>query len=131
MLLTAVYAALVALIFVFLSFRTVLLRDKFKVLLGDGQNPVLRRAIRAHANFAEYVPLALLLLYFVETQTGQRAWVHALGVGLLVARISHAYGVSQVNERLRFRVFGMITTGVVLVACATVLLARNSHPMAA
>ncbi|MGH8076587.1 MAG: MAPEG family protein [Lysobacter sp.] len=129
MLLTPVYASLFALVFVYLSSRTVQLRDRYKVTLGDGDQPVLMRAIRAHANFVEYVPLALLLLYFVETQTEHRAWVNVMGPGLLIARISHAYGISQVGERLRFRVTGMVLTGVVLLVCAIALIAGHMPDM--
>ena len=62
-----VYAALLALLFVLLSIRTIRTRHSRKVALGHGDDPAMLRAMRVHANFAEYVPLALLLIYFVET----------------------------------------------------------------
>jgi uncharacterized protein len=37
-------------------------------------------------------------------------FVHFAGGALLVGRILHAYGVSQVKEKLKFRVAGMILT---------------------
>ena len=107
---TPLYAALLALIFVGLSFRTLLLRRKLGIPIGAGDNPVLARAIRAHANFAEYVPIALLLIIFVEGRTGAGMLVHGLCIALTVGRIIHAYGVSQVKENLRLRISGMILT---------------------
>ncbi len=59
-----VYAALLALLFVLLSIRTIRTRHSRKVALGHGDDPAMLRAMRVHANFAEYVPLALLLISF-------------------------------------------------------------------
>ena len=80
------------------------------------------RAMRVHANFAEYVPFALLLIFLVESSGANPLVVHALGVALLVARLSHAYGVSQQKENFRFRVLGMATTLTVLLLSAIYLL---------
>jgi len=110
MMITPLYAALLALLFVVLSFRTLLLRRKLGVAIGAGENPVLARAIRVHANFAEYVPIALLLIAFLEVQINARLLVHGLCIALIVGRILHAYGVSQVEENFRLRVSGMILT---------------------
>jgi uncharacterized membrane protein YecN with MAPEG domain len=63
MLITPFYAAFLGLGFVTLSILTLRLRRKFKIALGDGGNKQLLRAIRVHSNFAEYVPLALILIY--------------------------------------------------------------------
>ena len=121
-LITPLYAALFALVFVALSVRTLLLRRRFKVAIGTRQQPLLARAARAHANFAEYVPLALLLIYFLEIQTGSRLWVHSLCVALFIGRLCHAYGVSQLEEDFRFRVFGMAMTFTALISAALRLL---------
>ena len=80
------------------------------------------RAMRVHANFAEYVPLSLFLIYLVEASGVNLLIVHALGVALVVARLSHAYGVSQVRENFKFRVFGMASTFSVMLVSALVLL---------
>jgi len=122
---TPIYAALLALLFVFLSLRTIRLRRRHRVALGDGDNPELRRAMRAHANFAEYVPFALLLVYFVERDGAHLALVHALGLALLAGRLLHAWGVSQPREDFRFRVTGMVLSfGVLLTAALLLLLPR-------
>jgi uncharacterized protein len=116
------YAALLAIMFVVLSIRTIRQRRKLKIGLGDAGNKDMQRAIRVHANFAEYVPLCLLMIYWVE-QSGVYAWfVHALCMTLIVGRLSHAYGVSQQRENFRFRIAGMSLTLTVLIACAAHLL---------
>lgn len=117
-----IYAAVLALLFVALSFRTLGLRRRLRIAVGDGGNQTMLRATRAHANFAEYAPLALLLLYFVES-AGMRSWVvHVLCMTLVLGRCSHAYGVSQVDENFVFRVVGMSLTFAVLISAALGLL---------
>ena len=104
------YAGLLAILFFILSARTGNLRRTLKIAVGDAGNIVLLRAMRVHANFAEYVPICLVLVLMVEGQ-GAAAWVvHSLGTCLLVGRIVHAYGVSQVRENLLFRIVGMVLT---------------------
>lgn len=123
-LITPLYAALFGLMFVALTLRVIALRRTYQRSLGDGDQPLLRRAIRVHGNFAEYVPFALLLLYFVELQQRPAVWLHVLGGSLVLARVLHAYGVSQVRERLPFRIAGLTLTMLVMTACALLLLVR-------
>jgi len=118
----ALYASLLAVAFVGLSIRTLRMRRTLKIAIGDAGNPAMLRAMRVHSNFAEYVPLSLLLVFFVEAG-GAPGWVvHALGLCLLAGRCSHAYGVSQVKEDYRFRVFGMAMTFTTLLVSAAYLL---------
>jgi len=128
MLIVPIYASILALLFFILSVRIVRLRHKFRTSLGDAGHLMLQRAIRAHSNFAEYVPLCLLLLYFVEISGANRTFIHGLGICLMLGRISHAYSISQVNESLKFRVIGMALTFFPLLASSIYLLYRNvSH----
>jgi uncharacterized membrane protein YecN with MAPEG domain len=116
------YAGLLALFFVGLSLRTLLMRRRLRIAIGDAGNEALLRAMRVHSNFAEYVPLSLLLIYFVEVTGASPLFVHALGAGILAGRVSHAFGVSQVNENYAFRVFGMAMTLTPIIAAALRLL---------
>src|SRR5690606_35232509 len=59
---TLAFASLNALIFIFLSILVVRGRFKERVSVGAGGKTSLELKIRAHGNFAEYVPLALFLL---------------------------------------------------------------------
>lgn len=124
---TPLYAALLGLIFVALSIRTIGLRRRHRVGIGDGKNIQLQRATRVHANFAEYVPLALLLVYFVETGGAASLRIHILCIALLCGRLLHAYGVSQPRENYRYRTAGMVLTfSVIISACLFLLFARLS-----
>jgi uncharacterized protein len=117
-----IYAALLALFFVYLSIKIVRQRHSLKIGLGDAGNKDILRAMRVQANFAEYVPLSLLMIYLVE-QSGVYAWfTHFLCMSLLVGRLLHAYGLSQSKENFKFRTVGMALTFTVLIASALHLL---------
>ena len=120
---TIIYAALFALFYLFLSFKVISIRKKVQAAIGDGGDIALGRAMRVHANFAEYVPLTLFLIYLLESQQVSSLFIHALYISLFVGRILHAYGVSKVKENLRFRVFGMMTNFSVIFISALYLLA--------
>ena len=118
---TALYAGLLAPLFLLLSVRVIRQRRGAKVAVGDGGDAILLRRMRVHANFAEYVPLALLLMALAESLQTWPWLLHLLGLVLLTGRLSHAYGVSQSKETYAFRVFGMAATltviGVAAAAC--------------
>ena len=116
------YAALLALLFVALSIRVIRTRRRERVAIGDGDNPRLRRIIGVHNNFAQYVPLALLLLAFVEMMAAPLLLVHILCLMLLIGRCVHAYGVSQESENFRFRSLGMRLTFATIALAAAYLL---------
>ncbi|MEY2841999.1 MAG: hypothetical protein RI920_36 [Pseudomonadota bacterium] len=117
-----VYAALLGILFFYLSVRTIGLRRKLQIGIGASDSPEMLRAMRVHANFAEYAPLALLLIYLTEQQAAPALLVHALGLCLLIGRSLHAWGVSQVQERFVFRVTGMaMTFTAMLTSCAWLL----------
>ena len=119
------YAGLLALLFVVLSVRVIRRRRGAKVAIGAGGDALLERAMRVHANFAEYVPLAVVLLALTELQRAPAWLLHALGLLLLVGRLAHAYGVSQEKENFRFRVSGMMATFATLVIAALYLIWRS------
>jgi uncharacterized membrane protein YecN with MAPEG domain len=78
----------------------------------------MERAIRAQANFAEYVPIALILMACLEIN-GAPLWLIAiLGITFVAGRVIHAQGMSQPPPHFRNRVIGMkftITTLIMLV----------------
>ncbi len=119
------YAACLALMFVLISIRVISIRRRLGIPLGTRRNSELLRAARVQANFAEYVPLALILLAFVELES-PAAFVHALAVALIVGRLCHAYGVSREPEDYRYRVTGMSITFAVLVTSALLILAATA-----
>ena len=105
-----IYAALLALFYVYLSARTIGVRRKAKISIGDGGDEEMMRAMRMHANFSEYAPIALILLAFIDLQGGPIWLLHSLGVLFVIARLSHAYGISSVQAPCKFRVAGMVGT---------------------
>jgi uncharacterized membrane protein YecN with MAPEG domain len=114
---TAIYAGLLAFGFILLTARTINARRRYGVSLGTPHRMV-ERAVRAHGNFAEHVPLTLILLALCEAN-GLTAWaLHVLGVALLGARVAHAHGISREPERTAWRVFGTSLTLTVLGASA-------------
>lgn len=115
---TTLWAALLAPVCLWLSLRVIGERRRARVAIGTGGDAALQRAVRAQANFAEYVPFALLLLVLAEAG-GTPGWViHPLGAALLVGRIAHGWGIARQPEDLRFRVGGMMATFTVIAAAA-------------
>lgn len=115
---TAIYASVLAILYIVLSFRVAQRRRKFQVGLGTGESRELERAIRIHGNFAEYVPLALLLLVVYETG-GATGWaVHAAGAALVIARVLHAIGLTQSSGRSAGRFIGTVGTWLVILGLA-------------
>lgn len=119
---TPIYAAILGLIYFALSIQVIKFRRGNKIALGDANKKDFRRIIRAHANFSEYVPICLLLLWFLESLTYSTLTIHVLATLLVIGRLVHAYGISQPNENTRFRVFGMFLTFVVLISCSVRIL---------
>jgi uncharacterized membrane protein YecN with MAPEG domain len=124
---TAGYAAILALLFAVLSALVVTSRVRLRVNHGDGGKPILNRLIRAHANFAEYVPLILLLVALIEAGGVARGAVHALLLPLLVVRTLHPIGMLAPEASLRqfaCRGSAAIVTWLVLIVAAALLLNR-------
>jgi uncharacterized membrane protein YecN with MAPEG domain len=122
MTITPYYAAVVALGFAFLSFRTLRLRRALNIDLGEGGDKRMQRAMRVHANFAEYAPLTLLVILMFEMRGGDPVFVHLFCLMLVVGRLVHALGVSRMSEDYRFRVAGMAMTLTALVGGALAIL---------
>jgi uncharacterized membrane protein YecN with MAPEG domain len=121
---TALYAGFLAILFILLAIRVIRERRGAKVAVGDGGNALLLRRMRVHANFAEYVPFALLLMALAESLLAWPWLIHLQGLSLIAGRVSHAYGVSRTPENFNFRVFGMAVTLTVIGTAAAACLVR-------
>jgi uncharacterized membrane protein YecN with MAPEG domain len=119
-----VYTAILALIFIYLTWRVIKQRRKARVAIGDGNNPALRRAIAVHNNFAQYVPFCLLIITMVELNHASTYIVQGLCITLLLGRLTHAYGVSQEKENLKIRKAGVLLTFTVLAVGSLCLLSQ-------
>jgi uncharacterized protein len=122
MVVTPLYVALLALWLLVLSARVSQLRMRKRIMLGDGGDSELRRVIRGHANFAEYVPVALLLLLVLEASRFSLYVLHALGVMLLVGRLIHGYALCYTSEWRLGRFWGTLLTFVMLASAALLCL---------
>lgn len=115
---TALYAALCGLIVIVLAWFVVRERRGKRVGIGAGGEVSLERAIRAHGNFTEYVPLALILMLVAELGGSAALWLHANGVALVVARVLHAWGLSHATGVSFGRFWGTALTWLVILALA-------------
>jgi len=115
---TILYAGLLGLIAFFLAFKASRTRAATHVDLGDGGNETMLRAMRAHANFVEFVPLCLILIGLMEMAHAPRWLVHTLGIVLVIARILHAQGMYSTSGRSFGRVSGASLQYLVLLAAA-------------
>jgi uncharacterized membrane protein YecN with MAPEG domain len=120
---TALYASLLAVLFLFLSVRVIGWRRQQRVEIGHGEDVQLLRRMRVHANFAEYAPFTLLLMALAENLGPPHVLVHLVGLTLLAGRTMHAYGLSQTPHILKYRVCGMTLTfaamGIAAMICFT------------
>ena len=124
---TAFYLGFLALLYAVLGLQVSRLRRGNRVLFGDGDNIKLRSAIRAHANFAEYVPIIVLMVALLEMSGMPALRVHLLMAALLLARLLHPLGMYVGPRTLQFqicRVGGITLNWLVLVASAILLLRR-------
>ena len=117
------YAGILVLIYVALSFYVIKGRFLNKVSLGDNNLPDMQKRVRVHGNFAEYVPLAVFMIFLsevlmAETLSFANAIVHILCIMLVVGRLSHVWGVMNKDGASLYRAGGMILTFLVLVITA-------------
>ena len=120
---TSIYAGLCGLLMAWLALQTIKSRRANRVKLGDGGNFALQSAIRAQGNFAEYMPIVLILLFLLEYNGMYYLVIHAVGMAFLAGRWIHAQGL--LKDNLRYRMRGMDFTLAILIglAVANILLA--------
>ncbi len=125
--LTSAYAGILGVIFMVLSLWVIGGRGQYRVVHGDGGRAELNRRIRAHANFAEYVPMILVLVGLFEVSGGSRAGVHAMLAPLTLARLMHPVGMLAREgspQQFIFRAPSALATLLVLLAASAMLLSR-------
>lgn len=128
MAITALYASVLALIFVWLSIRVIRIRQTERIEIGTGDNKDLFRLSRVHSNFAEYTPIALVLMALAESLKAPFIAVHIFGLLLLAGRTLHAFGLGK--KVLKIRVAGMVLTFAAIVSAALTCFALSAFYMA-
>lgn len=104
----AVFSSLLVLLLAGLGMNVSLIRMRRKIFIGDGGDKFLGKAIRAHGNSAEHVPLLLVLLLLLGMLDAGATPVMALGATCLVARCVHAGG--RLGNKSLFSVTGATIT---------------------
>jgi len=127
---TLTIAGAAAILHVWLSLRVSRLRRPLKIGVGDGGNDVLMRRMRAHGNFAENVPIFLILLGFLELATGGNLWLWGAAIAFILARILHAFGMDRPGANLP-RLIGISASWLVLLGLGAyaIFVAYQSPPI--
>lgn len=120
---TSIYAGLCGLLMVWLALQTIKVRRANKVKLGDGGDFELQSAIRAHGNFAEYMPITIILLFLLEYNGMHYLVIHVIGIAFLVGRWTHAQGLLKDNLRKRVMGMGFTLNIIIGLAIANIVLA--------
>jgi len=122
---TPVYAGLLGIMLVALSWRIMRMRARLEVMVGDGGERDLNVAVRMQGNFIEYVPMALILLYFNETLGWNPYIIHALAILLIAARVAHVHGMSRENAMGVGRRLGARMTFIIIIAASLMCMASS------
>ena len=91
----AFYAALNGLILLILGMLVTRARVKTQTTILDAGKEEVIRAVRAHANAAEYIPIALLLMIALAWLQAPMWLMHVVGASLTIGRILHGYALHQ------------------------------------
>ncbi len=116
LIITALYASLLALIILWLSYNVVNFRRKKQVDLGDGGHDEGIRHIRAQQNTIEYIPLILILMAVYEINNGLPLILHITGIVLVIARIIYPLGLVAKKGASFGRFYGTLFTWLCLLA---------------
>jgi uncharacterized membrane protein YecN with MAPEG domain len=118
---TSLFAGLLGLIYILITINVIRTRRRLKISLGDDGNPEMQKAISAHSNFHNYVPIFLILLYLIEVnQFVPSSIIIAIGSIFTLGRVLHFRGIVQNNFKLR--VPGMMMTIFPITLCSLISL---------
>ncbi|MCF6442317.1 MAPEG family protein [Pseudoalteromonas luteoviolacea] len=115
---SGLFAAICTLLYIKLSFNVIKLRKSHKVGIGDAGHKDLQANIRAHANFIEYTPLAVILIFILEYQLIGNSILIPIACLFLAGRLLHAKALYDAN--LKMRVIGMGCTFLSLIVMALI-----------
>ncbi|WP_404365628.1 MAPEG family protein [Marinobacter sp.] len=90
---SAVFASVLAVLFIVLGYRVSLFRLKHQKGFGHNNDRDFEAAVRAHANLAEYAPIALILLVVGELNGVSTQLVYWTGLTFVASRLLHAWGM--------------------------------------
>ena len=114
---TLTLTAACALLNLWLALRCARIRLSGRTLHGDGGNALLARRMRAHANYAEYTPIILILFGLVELAIGSPTWLWAGALIYVLARVAHGFGMDADHPTI-WRAGGALLTWLISAALA-------------
>ncbi|WP_417611605.1 MAPEG family protein [Parasphingorhabdus sp.] len=117
---TALAAAICALLLIFMKFKVIGQRVRTETMFGAGEDAKMKMVRGTHANLAENAPIALILMALLEMTSAHHWTLTGLAGLFLIARVLHIYGMYQHhgNGSVRFRQAGVIGTTISIVAMA-------------
>lgn len=116
---TLCLAAAAAIINFWLGQRIGQLRHRLKVSVGTGGHEAIERRMRAQLNFAENVPVVLILLGLIEMTGKGGAWLAPVGAVFMLGRVLHGLGMD--GGKLEWgRMIGTLTTFLTAIGLAVV-----------
>ena len=121
-LVTPLYAGILALLQVFLSWKVVSLRNRYQIRMGDGGHTELTGVVRAHGNLLEYLATGIVLLLLLDIIGFSNPVIHVLGILLVAARLLHLVGIHDPAGASLSRKIGTRLTWVQITACAVLCL---------
>jgi len=95
-------------------------KEQVSVLFGENNKNMIK-AVRAHGNNTEYVPIALLTLLGLGMLNVATWIIHAMGIVLTVGRIAHARGLYVSLGVTNYRLLGQAGTWAAIVFGAAAL----------
>ena len=115
-------AAVFGLLHVIFTLRVGNYRFNSKISLGDGGDRELRNRVRAHGNFIENVPIALLLILLNDLDGAQDSTLVVMGSILLASRLTHYLTIVAVRLPWILRPLSMLGTLGTIPAASLMLL---------
>ena len=86
-------AAAAGILAIWLMVRVGQVRQSQEVSVGDAGNDHVIRRMRAHANFIETTPIALILIAAIELTGKGEPWLSYVAAAFLIGRVAHMFGM--------------------------------------
>lgn len=122
---TALYAALLVAVLVCLTTRIGMLRAKTGISILDGGNEQVAVEMRRHGNFAEHVPLLIVLMAIVEVNEGSALFLHVVGSALVICRVAHPLGLRHDQVQTPLRLIGAVGTSLITITLGLMALLQG------
>ncbi|WP_373939346.1 MAPEG family protein [Vibrio kanaloae] len=111
---TALYAALLAVLMIWLAIEVIKQRRINLIAHADGGVESLQVVRSAQSNAMDYIPITVILMGFLEMNGASVWFIHVLGVAFLLGRVIHAKGILAKN--LKGRKVGMVLTLICMIS---------------